>query len=1461
MTFREIDKRANEAILDPDSMEKGISGERELAAEDYWVQKFAGELPILDLPTDYPRPAEKNYAGSSVVFDLPANLSEDVRELNQKLGATLFQTMLAFFEILLHKYSRQEELVIGITSVYWSKDQSSNSLDLDANTFAVRQQVWPEDSLPGLVERIKKDLLESSKYRDYPFTELASKLHHGRNSSRSNLFDVMYIFHNVHAGEKSAGRPTYIYEDLTLEQVKKRAVVSECDLKLEFAEGEKQLQGKIEYSTQLFTQATIERMAEHFTQIVREVLEHPEKKLANVSLITEGERRKLLYEFNATQANFAAEQTIDRLFAEQVRRTPENIAILDDEQQLSYRELDDKSTHVAGILRKKGVTQDSIVAIMVERSIAMMIGIFAIVKAGGAYLPIDPAFPEERIRFMLQDSQARLMLVHAPTVAGPALEIEQLNLDDEELYTQESRDQSSQETWQELQSISRPHDLVYVIYTSGSTGKPKGTMIEHISLINRLQWMQKQYPLDGADTILHKTPFIFDVSVWEIFWWSLAGAKLCLLGVGDEKEPERLLEMIYAHQITTMHFIPSMLNAFLEYVSERPDEIYKLSSLRRVFASGEALKKATVLRFNELLSTRYNVKLHNLYGPTEAAIDVSHFDCLHEIRHEIVPIGRPIDNIKLYVVDKNLELTPIGLPGEICIAGVGLARGYLNLPELTAEKFIANPFKDSAILPGDGTTSLSDGGFPAGDEVVPADERMYRTGDLGRYRADGNIEFLGRLDHQVKLRGFRIELGELEANLLTHPAVQEAVVLVKEDQAGDQKLIAYIASRQEVNPAELRQHMLQSLPEYMIPHSFISVEQMPQLPNGKIDRKSLLKMKITKDTANAFARPRTDSGTLGTDSVTSRTDSVIPGTDSGTLRTDPATPRADMETKLVELWARILNTQEVGIHDKFFELGGDSIKAIQLVSEINKLGFNLKVKDIMKYQTIHQIMSDKFEDKPRSVTVEEAEDQLVEGQLPLTPIQHWFFSKGFARPHHWNHSLLVQLQPEVNLEILRQAFHKLIEHHDVLRLIYHSETRTLFHHNLALEEGFELLQYDLSSLTKTQQEQKLVELGCELKASLNLAAGPLMRVGVFYLSEGGRRLLITIHHLVIDGVSWRIFLQDLQELYTQLLSGQGANLPPKTTAYKNWAYQLCKYSKSLELRKEIPYWEEISRAKRPLPYDKDCGEQRLSADRHLRGELPIEATQAFLTKVHNAYNTNINEILLTALALALHDWTGQNEQVIDLEGHGREELFTEVDTSRTVGWFTALYPVKLNISKPHSIGHNIKEIKEALRTIPNGGIGYGILRYLTKALDEPTEEQSSRIIFNYLGQFDAGLPQSLFSPASEMSGADMSPENQRTCLLEIIGCISEDKLQMSFTYSQNRYYDETIAKLLDNYLSHLNAIIAFCTSGENIGYSPSDFEMVELSQNELDEISEGVGALLEGLDLDIDFDLEEGDHE
>ncbi|MBE0342322.1 amino acid adenylation domain-containing protein, partial [Paenibacillus sp. 28ISP30-2] len=560
-------------------------------------------------------------------------------------------------------------------------------------------------------------------------------------------------------------------------------------------------------------------------------------------------------------------------------------------EELNYGELNERANRPARTLRAEGVESDQPVGILVQRSLEMTAGIYAILKAGGAYVPIDPDYPADRIRFMLEDSEAKLVLTQSRLVEQATLSFDGkvLVLDSEEIYHVDGSN---------LEPLAGPRNVAYVIYTSGSTGKPKGVMVEHHSVINRILWMHDRYGLSAGDTILQKTACTFDVSVWELFWWSMVGSKVSLLSVGGEKNPEDIIETIARDGVSTMHFVPAMLHTFLEYVEQQPLEVVqaKLGTLRHVFASGEALPPQHVARFQRLLSGIVGAKLINLYGPTEATVDVSYFDCGPNEEYSVIPIGKPIQNIRLYIVKEGtVQLQPIGVAGELCISGVGVARGYLNRPELTAEKFVSDPF--------------------AGGEA--GYERMYRTGDLAKWMLDGNIEYLGRIDHQVKIRGYRIELGEVEAQLLKLEAVREAVVTAREDEQGQKQLCAYVVTHADIAANELRSALSQELPGYMVPSYFVQLEQLPLTPNGKVDRRALPQPEGSVDSGEDYVAARTD-----------------------------------VERTLVSVWQSVLGIEHIGVLDNFFHLGGDSIKAIQVSSRLLQNGYKLEMRELFQYPTI-----------------------------------------------------------------------------------------------------------------------------------------------------------------------------------------------------------------------------------------------------------------------------------------------------------------------------------------------------------------------------------------------------------------------------------------------------------------------------------------------------------------------------
>jgi non-ribosomal peptide synthase protein (TIGR01720 family) len=790
-------------------------------------------------------------------------------------------------------------------------------------------------------------------------------------------------------------------------------------------------------------------------------------------------------------------------------------------------------------------------------------------------------------------------------------------------------------------------------------------------------------------------------------------------------------------------------------------------------------------------------RFFNAYGPTEGTVCATVFENLAD-SPSTLPIGRPIANIQTYILDHYLQPLPVGIPGELHIGGVGLARGYLNRPDLTAEKFINNPFSDDP------------------------DARLYKTGDLARYLPDGNIEYLGRIDNQVKIRGFRIELGEIEAALGQYPSVQENAVIVHESSQTGKRLIAYLVLHpslqiEQIETKELHDFLKERLPTYMIPAAFFTLEALPLTPNGKIDRQALVGWVERSETHQ----------------LEFSTENFVP-------------PQTQTEELLATIWMNVLNLEQVGIHDNFFELGGDSIISIQVISRANQAGLQLTPKQLFQHQTIAELAI-VAQTTGRSY---QAEQGLVTGEVPLTPIQHWFFAQQLPEAHHFNQAVLLKVSPKLQPEQLETIISQLLQHHDILRLRFVEGEKQVITDNCSLITDNESLITikDLSHLHATEQTSVIEATATELQARLNFEKGPLLRVALFQLSiEQPNRLFLVLHHLAIDGVSWRILWEDFVTAWQQLSRGENIVLPPKTTSFQQWAKRLTAYAVSEPLLAELEKW--ITQAHwqvKPLPVDSHSHQalpNTVANAKQITVSLNQAQTHALLNEVPATYQTQINDILLTALVQSFAEWTGEKLLLIDLEGHGREELFTDIDLSRTVGWFTSQFPVLLDLrSVANESGAAIKAIKEQLRQIPQHGIGYGILRYLNsdtaaqlKALPQ------AQVVFNYLGQFQDVSIEPLLGFASEDSGADSSPLNHRVYLLEINGSITEEQLQLTWSYSQNDFQSATIEQLAQNFIIALQTLITHCQSPEVGGYTPSDFSTTELSQEMLDDILDEFG--------------------
>jgi amino acid adenylation domain-containing protein/non-ribosomal peptide synthase protein (TIGR01720 family) len=794
------------------------------------------------------------------------------------------------------------------------------------------------------------------------------------------------------------------------------------------------------------------------------------------------------------------------------------------------------------------------------------------------------------------------------------------------------------------------------------------------------------------------------------------------------------------------------------------DRDNKDSSVKRFIVGGENLKVSLAASVFE--SFGKEIDILNEYGPTETVVGcMIHKYDYHGDKGNSVPIGTPADNVQVYILDDALNIVPYGKIGELYISGHGVARGYLNNEKLTNERFIKNPFV--------------------------ADQVMYKTGDTAIYRKDGTIEYIGRKDNQVKIRGHRIELMEIENRLLEIPKVKEAVVVDKEDINGDRKLHAYIISAESITPQEIKKYLSMGLPNYMIPASFTFIDKVPLTQNGKVDKRLLPEPSNLKQS-----------------------------------RVNIIGPRDERERKLINIIKEVLSIEEVSISDSFYELGGDSIKAIQVVNKLNNSGINLKVKDILSSSTIGDIAE--------AFTFEEighASQEFSEGVVENTPIMSWFLEQGFKNINHWNQSVLLKINNSITKQMLEKAISDLVKHHDSLRINFNQSTGVFYYNSAHINKLHNIEEFDLSNLTVKEQKSKLKEIGEKFKSSFDLREDVLFKACIFILGKGERRLLLTAHHLVVDGVSWRIILEDLNNLLKGSLDGTSYELPQKTHTVQEFVKELEKYSKGQALE-ELSYWKELLENKTSYPKDYDEEEYSIEYLSTIKGVLSDQETERILNEANRAYGTETNELLIIALVLTLSKYTEGNKVVIELEGHGREEISNKINITRTVGWFTSMYPAVFNM-EGEDLDKKIKALKEQIRHIPNKGFNFGVLRYINKALNE-TENRYIR--FNYLGDFGSTFKNAIFENAYEETGLEYGRENHMTSLMEILSIIEGDRLSFSISFSRKVFKEETISSLLQEYLLNLSKIIEYCCEKQSKEFTPSDFDVAEISQEDLDSL-------------------------
>jgi amino acid adenylation domain-containing protein/non-ribosomal peptide synthase protein (TIGR01720 family) len=1287
-----------------------------------------------------------------------------LKEVTLRCEVSVSTFLLACWQIVLSRSTDWDAPVIGAAFAGRKFSELEQAIGLLSSYLPIQSELKNDQRFRDLLLPMNDRQREAQQWQEYFSWERIDE-----TAARS--FPFCFEFRTLPADFAAAG--------LTFSFERQESCAGPFKLKFVAEEAGDGIAAELQYDANRFSSEDVIRLTRRLETLVADASERPEAPIADLELLGQAERHLLLTEFNDTAREPEPEQCIHEIFEAQVEQNPAGIALVFEDEQLTYADLNARANQLAHHLQKVGVGPDARVGLLLDRSIDLIVGLLGVLKAGGAYVPLDPGLPQARLAVMLADAGSRVLVTRSELTAGLSEKVDHVVCVDTERRLLATERTDNPET-----TVS-DQNLVYVIFTSGSTGRPKGVAVEHRQLANYLNAIWEKLELPIGSSFATVSTVAADLGNTALFPSLCKGGTLHLISEERATNPDALADYCRHHPIDCLKIVPSHLSALLS--AANPADVLPRS---RLVLGGESCSWSLIEKIKSLAP---RCKILNHYGPTEATvgattqrIDDTESHHVSDQMPDAVPLGRPLANAQVYILDPRLRPTPIGAAGELHIGGCGIARGYINRGDATAEKFIPNPF---SLKPG---------------------ARLYKTGDLARYLSDGRIEFLGRADDQVKVHGYRIELAEIEITLRAHAAIAESVVVAREDQPGDRRLVAYVVPRDHAAPAptDLRAFLKDRLPEYMTPSAFVFLDRLPLTANGKIDRRALPAPDYARHEERSFVAPRNQ-----------------------------------VEETLVKIWSGVLGIDQAGIYDNFFELGGDSILSIQIIARANQAGLKLSPRQLFQHQTIAELAT-----VAGTFVAAEAEQGVVTGVVPLTPVQARFFEQDQPDPHYYNQAILLRVDEPVDASVFERALEHLLVHHDALRLRFGKsengwEQVITPPNSTAHASASRVESFDLSHLPDAEQSALLQQHAASLQASLDLQSGPLMRVALF--KRGARRpsnLLIAIHHLAVDGVSWGILLEDLQMLYTQLSRGRKIELAAKTTSFKSWSEQLTAYANSDALRAEALYWlsllgDSVTR----LPVDYETKTNTAASARTVTASLNPRETLALLLEVPAAYRTQINEVLLTALARTLGQWTSASSVLLDLEGHGREEIFPGVDLSRTVGWFTTIFPVALDLKESQTPIDALRQVKEQLRAIPNRGIGYGLLRYANGNAEigaALSAQPQAEVRFNYLGQTDRALPKaSMFKPDPESSGPLQSPKRERGYLLNVIGTVTGGELRLEWSYSEKIHRRETVERLARSYIKELQTLIAEARSRDDAAsFSPSDFPRAKLSQEELNKV-------------------------
>ncbi|MGZ4122977.1 MAG: non-ribosomal peptide synthetase, partial [Tumebacillaceae bacterium] len=1077
-----------------------LSGEVLEEQMGYWKQQLGGEVPLLQLPTDHPRPAVRSFRGGSELFNLPTALTNQLQSLAQREGVTMYMLLLSAFQVLMHRYSGQDDILVGSPIANRNRGEIEGLIGFFVNTLVLRGDLSGNPTFQDVLKRVRKTTIDAYAHQDLPFEKLVEELQPNRNMSASPFFQVLFVLQNAPMG-------SFDLPGLSISPWNVSSGTAKFDLSIYMSEEDGGLAGALEYNADLFENDTMLRVVEHFKQLLTSIVATPESTIAELPLLPQAEQQQVLVAFNDTTTAYPKEAAIHQLFEEQAANNPDAIALVYGDQELTYRELNERANRLARHLQKLGVGPDLPVGICAERSLEMVVGLLGILKAGGAYVPLDPSYPQERLAHMMSDANVAVLVAHKHLLGNlPTHEAEVVLLDAEDAaFAHESAENAEID-------VTGEH-VAYVMYTSGSTGTPKGVVIPQHGVVRLVK--ETDYIEFGAcHVFLQFAPISFDAATLEIWGALLNGAKLVIAPAGKLSLQE-LGDVLLRHRVTTLWLTAGLFHQMVEGHFEY------FKHVRQLLAGGDVLSPVHV---KKVLQQLPGCVVVNGYGPTESTTfatchrmtDVSHVGAT-------VSIGRPIANTQVYVLDAGLQPLPIGVPGELYIAGDGLALGYLNQPELTEERFVHNPF--------------------AGD----AEAQMYKTGDLVRYLPDGTLEFLGRIDGQVKIRGFRIEPGEIEAALELHAAVREAVVIAREDVPGDKRLVAYAVLHEAgtASVSDIRHFLKDKLPEHLLPSNVVLLDQFPLTPNGKVDRRAL---------------PAPDA--------------------SLQVESEYVAPRTETEQQLAEIWQEVLGASQVGIYDNFFELGGHSLMATQLLSRMrNTFEVELPLRILFEAPTVAElaVQIEQATTSVEAMKIVRRTDSVDEwNHFPLSYAQQrlWFMDQFAPGNPAYNVPFAFQLQGPLQVDVFHRCFQAMVERHETLRTTFverEGQPMQVVAPSLTLEMPV----IDLSGMEEAAREQEIIRLSLEDgMAPFDLQKGPLVRVTMLTVSDVEHVLLMNMHHIISDGWSMGVLISEVAVMYQAMTNGQPSPLPALSMQYGDFAVWQRDYLQGDVLHAQLAYWKE-----------------------------------------------------------------------------------------------------------------------------------------------------------------------------------------------------------------------------------------------------------------------------------------------